>query len=196
MRKLEIARSGYTVMSGMFYLSAGVYLLYPEVPPLAACWFGGISLVAYGIIKIIGYFSEDLFCLAFRYDLAFGTLLLAVGTLLLIRRATAFAYLPAGIGWLALLDSVLKIQMSEEAKKFGLERWNTISALAVATGVLGTVLIIKSAARSDTVRILPALVLTLVGAMNHCVIQFAVKQAGDDPGRRPRLNKKQRRRAR
>lgn len=177
MRKLQIARSGYTVMSAVFYLAAGLCLLFPAIPPLAACWFSGVSLIAYGVIKIIGYFSEDLFCLAFRYDLAFGLLLLAAGALLFIRREPAFPYLSTGIGWLALLDGVLKVQMSEEARKFGLEKWNVISATAVTTSVLGAFLIIKGAVGPEAPRLLTALVLASAGTMNYCVIRYAVRQA-------------------
>ena len=36
-------------------------------------------LIVYGLIKILGYFSRDIYCLAFQFDLAFGVLLAAVG---------------------------------------------------------------------------------------------------------------------
>ena len=79
MRKLHIARIGYNAVSVIFCLAAVLYLLFPQLPPLALCIFSGLLLLIYGIIKIVGYFSEDLFCLAFRYDLAFGLLLLPAG---------------------------------------------------------------------------------------------------------------------
>lgn len=179
MRKLRIARGGYTAISMIFYLAAALYLFFPLIPPLACCWFGGVTLIAYGVIKIIGYFSEDLFCLAFRYDFSFGLLLLAAGALLLIRHTAAFRWLPVGIGWLALLDGALKLQMSEEARRFGLERWDVISAAAMVTSVLGVALIIRGAAGPGVSRLLPALVLVSAGAMNRCVIKFTVKQAGN-----------------
>ena len=39
----------------------------------------GIMLIAFGIVKLLGYFSKDLYRLAFQFDLAFGILLIALG---------------------------------------------------------------------------------------------------------------------
>ena len=64
MKKLQIARIGYNVISAIFFFAALLCLLFPRTSPLAVCLFSGVLLVAYGIIKIVGYFSEDLFCLS------------------------------------------------------------------------------------------------------------------------------------
>lgn len=175
MNRIHIAPNGYIVISFAFYVAAVLYLLFPHLPPLAICIFSGTLLISYGIIKIIGYFSEDLFCLAFRYDFAFGLLLLAMGAVVLIQRPSDILYLSAGIGWLALLDCFLKVQMSEEAKKFGLRAWNVIMATAIITGVLGMALIFKSCVKPNHTQILTSLTLLSIGIMNRCVIKFAVK---------------------
>nr|WP_326126287.1 DUF308 domain-containing protein [uncultured Oscillibacter sp.] len=180
MRKLHIARIGYNAVSVIFCLAAVLYLLFPQLPPLALCIFSGLLLLIYGIIKIVGYFSEDLFCLAFRYDLAFGLLLLAAGILLLVRHKTAVEYLPGGFGWMVLLDCFFKIQMSEEAKKFGLEQWSTISAAAVITGIIGLFLIL-SFSRQNAARILMILALLSEGSLNHCVVKLTVKNPEAHP---------------
>lgn len=176
MKKLYIAQTGYVLISLLFYLAAVLYLFFPRLPPLFLCLFSGVTLLLFGAIKIIGYFSEDLFCLAFRYDLGFGLLLLAAGAVILIRHTGDVSYLPSSIGWLSLLDSFLKIQMSEEAKKFGLEQWNIISTTAGVTGFLGIILILRGSARPGAARLLTAGVLLAAGVMNHCVIRFAVKR--------------------
>ena len=178
MKKLHIAQTGYILVSFAFYAAAVLYLFFPHLPPLVISIFSGVTLLAYGIIKIVAYFSEDLFCLAFRYDLGFGLLLLAIGAILLIRHTRDTSYLPSGIGWLSVLDSFLKIQMSEEAKKFGLKQWNIIFTTAVITGVLGIILILKGSTKPGSTRILTSAVLLATGIMNHCVVKFAVKRPG------------------
>lgn len=175
MKKIHIAQTGYILISFAFYFAAALYLFCPTPPPFAFSIFSGVTLLAYGIIKLVGYFSEDLFCLAFRYDLGFGLLLLAVGAIILIRHTGDISYLPSGIGWLSVLDSVLKIQMSEEAKKFGLKQWNIISTAAGITIVLGFILVLKATAKPESTHILTAAVLLATGIMNHCVVKFAVK---------------------
>lgn len=178
MKKLHIAQTGYIIISIAFYFAAFLYLLFPNLPPFVFRISSGATLLTFGMIKIVGYFSEDLFCLAFRYDLAFGLLLLAVGIIILVRNTEDTAYLPIGIGWLSMLDSFLKIQMSEEAKKFGLEQWSIISTTAGITGILGIMLVLKGAVKPQSTHILTVAVLLAAGIMNHCTIKLAVKSPG------------------
>ena len=42
-------------------------------------------MVLFGLVKIVGYCSKDLYRLAFQFDLAFGILLVALGVILIIR---------------------------------------------------------------------------------------------------------------
>ena len=86
--------------------------------PTGAMYHRGIILVAYGIVKIIVYLSDNLYDLAFQYDLACGILLIVLGCNLRIR-----SYLSSGLGLLILLDDVLKVQTAKDAKVFGLEIW-------------------------------------------------------------------------
>ena len=181
MKKLHTARVGYNIISILFCLAALLHLLVPDIPVLAVCLFSGGVLIAYGIIKIIGYFSEDLFCLAFRYDFAFGLLLLAIGVIVLIKHEAASGYLLPGFGWLLLLDSFFKIQMAEEAKKFGLEQWNIIVIAAVITCVAAFLLILRGFPGPEATRILTALALLSEGLMNRCVVKFTVKERGASP---------------
>ena len=131
-----------------------VYLLFPDLSPRAVCCFSGILLTIYGIIKIVGFFPEDLYCLAFHYDLAFGLLILVVGILVLAKPTLAFKYLTAGLGWIALLDSLLKLQMSAEAKSSGLKQWYLILAIAVITDIFSLLLIIKGSSSPQVIRML------------------------------------------
>ena len=180
MKKLQIARIGYIVISAIFFFAALLCLLFPRTSPFAVCLFGGVLLVAYGIIKVVGYFSEDLFCLAFRYDFAFGLLLLAAGGLLLVRYQTAAEYLVTGFGWLLLLDGFFRIQTSQKAKTFGLEQWGAISAVAIAVGVIGFRLIL-SFGGTELPRIWIILAFLTEGILNRCVVRFTVKPPGTYP---------------
>ena len=74
---LWAVKTGYIVVSALFCVLGVVLFITAErcVP-----WIGralGIGMVICGAIKLGGYFSKDLFRLAFQYDLAFGILLIA-----------------------------------------------------------------------------------------------------------------------
>ena len=60
--------------------------------------------MAYGIIKIIGYFSKDLYCLAFQYDFACGVFLIVLGMIVLCIKNYKDGYLLAGLGIFILLE--------------------------------------------------------------------------------------------
>lgn len=174
MNKLHIAQVGYIAISVVFYFAAVLFLFSAWLPPAMLSIFSGVCLLIYGVIKIVGYFSEDLYCLAFRYDFAFGLLLLVIGAIVLVKFQEAEIWLPPGIGWIALLDSVMKVQMAQEAERFGLRQWKVILTAAIITGVLGILRILQSIAPVGNTSVLTALVLLSVGIMNHCIIKFAV----------------------
>lgn len=83
MKKIRMARDGYVLISIIFYIAGIVCMTIPSISPLVLCITGGIILVAYGIVKIIGYLSDDLYDLAFQYDLACGIFLIVLGVIVL-----------------------------------------------------------------------------------------------------------------
>lgn len=132
------------MISILFYLSGILCLAVPDISGKAAAIAGGIILIVYGIIKIIGYFSKDLYCLAFQYDFACGTLLLILGIVILAANQKFKGYLLSALGVLILLDSLLCIQTSMDAKRFGLSSWPVILAFSILSGALGAILILTN----------------------------------------------------
>ena len=129
----------------------------------------GILLLAYGIIKMIGYFSKDLYCLAFQYDFACGIFLMALGVVILcIRNKYESTCLLAILGILILLDSLLSIQTSLDARRFGLVTWKIILLFSVLSGVWGSILIVKNT------QIVAGCALLAEGAMRHYIVHCTV----------------------
>ena len=124
----------------------------------------------------LGLFSEDLYCLAFRYDLACGLLLIALGVVVWIKGVSSYPYLTPGLGWIALLDSFLKVQMSKEAKDFGLRQWNILLLLAVLTAFSSFLLVINGFPGPQATKVLTGCTLLLEGIMNWLTVIFTVKQ--------------------
>ena len=79
---MKTAKIGYIVISILFCVLGGVLLARPET---SVPWIGrllGIGMIVFGLIKLVGYFSKDLFRLAFQYDLSFGVLLIVLAIVL------------------------------------------------------------------------------------------------------------------
>lgn len=175
MLPMRAAKLGYIVMSVLFCAMGAVLLLTPE-PSVE--WVGrllGIFLIVFGSVKLVGYFSRDLFRLAFQYDLAFGLLLIALGCAALCRPNSTLSFLAAMSGIPVLADALFKVQIALDARRFGIRRWWLILALAVLTGAVGAVLLFRPAAAVTVMTALMGAALLADGALNLSVALCTVK---------------------
>lgn len=173
-KKVNIARNGYILISVVFYIAGLLHMIWRGASPLMYCIVSGIILIVYGMIKITGYLSDDLYCLAFQYDLACGLLLIVVGILVLVCNLRIWQYIHMGLGLLILLDSLLKIQLSKDARDFGLRSWNLILALAVIASVFGFLIVMRPFQNEMILHIITSCGLLMEGALNHLVVKDAV----------------------
>lgn len=173
LQQIKFAKTGYILISILFYLSGVLCLIIPNISGKSVAIAGGIILIVYGIIKITGYFSKDLFCLAFQYDLACGIFLLVLGIVVLIANQKFKGHLLSAIGVLILLDSLLCIQTSLDAKRFGLSSWPVMLAFSILSGALGAVLIVTNT------QIIAGCGLLAEGLMRHYIIHCTVYLSPD-----------------
>lgn len=170
-----MARDGYILISVIFYIAGIVCMMVPSISPLALCICGGLILIAYGIVKIVGYLSDDMYDLAFQYDLACGLFLMVLGVIVLGCNLRIRSYLSPGLGLLILLDAVLKVQTAKDAKVFGLETWKWILTFSIIAAVFGVLIIIKPFQGGQTSRIIAGCGLFAEGIMNHLTVKETVK---------------------
>ena len=81
---MRIAKIVNILMSVCFCAFGIIIMAMPEISVSVVGIVIGIYLILSGVFKLIGYFSKDLFRLAFQYDLQLGMLLIALGTAILI----------------------------------------------------------------------------------------------------------------
>ncbi len=173
LNKLRIAYYGYILISFVFYVAGFFCVVLPDRYQDIACLSCGISLAAYGVIKLIGYFSDDLFCLAFQYDLGFGLALVVLGMIIIVLNTQIRRYIQPLIGLLILLDSMMKIQTAKDARRFGLETWYLILICAVAAGILGTVMMVGAFLGKPS-NIVNGCALFAEGIMNHLLVDKTI----------------------
>lgn len=183
LKQIKFARAGYILISIVFYLLGVLYLAIPDISGKTTAITGGIVLIAYGIIKIAGYFSKDLFCLAFQYDFACGIFLLVLGIVVLAASQNFKGYLLPGVGILILLDSLLCIQTTLDARRFGLSSWPLILAFSILAGVLGAALIITNS------QVIAGCSLLAEGFMRHYLVHCTVYLSPDTPDNNPPSSK-------
>ena len=173
--KNKIARDGYVFISIVFYITGLLHMLWLGAAPMAVCIVGGIILISYGIIKVIGYFSNDLYCLAFQYDMGCGLFLVVIGVIILGCNLRIQPYLMPGLGLLILLDSLMKVQTAREAMAFGLKSWILLLFLSILAGAFGVLIVIMPFQKLRIVYMITGCGLLAEGAMNHLMVKEMVK---------------------
>ena len=163
---MRIAKIGYIVMSVLFCLAGVLFIAMPEISTKIIGICIGISMILFGIVRLIGYFSKDLYRLAFQFDLEFGILMMILGVIVLFNPENLMAFICVAIGISILLDGLFKIRIALDSKQFGIKSWWLILALAIVTGVIGVFLIFDSATGSEVMTVALGLTLLSEGILN------------------------------
>ena len=182
---LKIAKTGYLVLSALLLL-AGVGLTFFSdtcYPILTALL--GVLFLAFGIVKLVGFFSKDPYQLVFETDLVFGILYLALGLLLLLRPAHTMAFFGIVFGLMLMADGLTRVRIALDARPFGIRAWWLILVSAIATAILGVVLLFHPSEGTQVLTQLLGISLMVDGVMNISTILAAVRviraaRPGDD----------------
>lgn len=172
---MKVAKYGYILISFVFCVAGLSMILLPSTSTSTVGTFFGITMVLLGIIKLIGYFSKDLFRLAFQYDLQFGILLCILGAIILSLQKNPVSFVCASYGISTIADSLFKCRTALEAKRFGISKWWCTLLLAITTSVMGVIVTISSSMSMRTIHILLGSSLLSEGALGVSVAIRMVK---------------------
>lgn len=174
-KRLWMAKAGY-VLSCVLLCALGITLIaVPDFSISMLCRVGGILLILFGCVKIIGYISKDLYRLAFQFDLAFGILLISMGAILILRTGSMVHIICSLLGLYILADALLKVQISIDSRSFGIRQWWIILAAAVITSIVGFLLIFRPYESARMAMILLGISLLSEGILNLVTVLTAVK---------------------
>lgn len=172
---IRAAKGGYVLIS-IVLCAVGLWMICaPNMQLSTISGIAGVVLGVSGIVKLVGYFSRDLYQLAFQFDLAFGILLMALSAVILLRPEHMMSFLCIVMGIAVLADGLLKIQTSLDARRFGLETWWLILITALLAGVAGMVLALRPFGSTRALTVLMGVALMAEGTLSLCVALCAVK---------------------
>lgn len=172
---MRTAKIGYIAISAALCV-LGVLLI--VLPAFSAALLGvlcGILLLLFGCVRLVGYFSKDLYRLAFQYDLASGILLMALGIILLVHPKSLLPFLCVALGLFILIDGLFKVQIALDSRRFGLSSWWLILVLALLTGLFGLVLLFRPGEGGRLLMILLGAAMLFEGILNFSTVITAVK---------------------
>ena len=175
MKWMKHIKAAFAAASVAVMLTGMCLLLWPGLSAAMICTVLGAVAIVHGIIKLIGYFSNDLYRLAFQFDLAGGALTILIGGILLFHPENVLVFLPLVIGIFILVDSVLRVQTSIDAKHFGMKKWWVILAVSAAGAALGLLLLLRPFQSGLLMVRFMGLTLLLDGAENLLAGLYTVK---------------------
>lgn len=174
-KRIQLAKWGYLLLSMMLIVLGTITAAMPDISASWICRVCGIFMLIFGGVKLIGYFAKDLYRLAFQHDLAFGILLIALGSVMIFHTNSMLVILYTILGVYILIDALLKIQTAMDAKIFGLPKWWMILLSAIITGIVGFLLILRPSESAEVLTTLLGISLITEGIMNLITILVAVK---------------------
>ena len=172
---MKAAKIGYLVISAALCVMGVLIITHPKASMHTVGIFCGFTLIAFGVIKLIGYFSKDLFRLAFENDLASGILMLVLGSSLILHTDGSLSFFCTVLGILILADGLVKVQISFEARTFGISQWPLLIFFAIATACFGCILVFRPDSQLQIVGILLGISLILDGILNAITMLTTVK---------------------
>ena len=178
---VRTAKIGYIILSACL-CAMGILLI--ANPGFSVGVIGtavGILMIVFGTVKLVGYFSRDLFRLAFQYDLAFGILLITLGIIVLLRPESVMTFICIAIGISTLADALFKLQIAADSKKFGISRWWLILVFAAISAAVGLVLICRPGESRELLVALLGVTLLSEGILNLITVLTAVKILKNTP---------------
>ncbi len=138
----------------------------------------GIAGIIIGAAGIYGYFSNDMYRLAFQSDFALGIFNVIFGILLILNPVRLSVLLPTAIAILTILDGGNKSQIAIEGQRFGIHKWYLVLASALVEIAVGLVLILLAYQDID-VHVWMGIAMGVVGVTNFWTTMYTVRVRGN-----------------
>ena len=190
MQEIKRLKTAYSVFSICLLLFGTFILIYPNASIHIVYKVGGVIFIGFGITKMIGYFSKDIFQLAFQHDLAMGIVSILIGLIMLFQTENMIRILAIIISLFMIIDALLKIQTAIDAKKIGIEKWWLILVIGISVAVIGVILFFEPFHGTQVIVRFIGFILFIDGILNLCVVQNTVSTMKKDIRQDFMMNKK------
>ncbi len=175
---VRTAKFSYIAVSAALCLLGILLVCLPEISLNLIGILCGALLIGFGAVRIIGYFSNDIYRLAFQFDLSAGILLIALGIIMIARPSWLMSFICIAFGIYVFGDGLFKLQIALDARTFGLPRWWLVLALALINSALGLVLIFRPGDGGVFLTVFLGLNLISDGLLNIITALTSVKVTG------------------
>ena len=172
---MKAAKTGYIVMAALYCLAGILLIIFPDISTKAVGIILAVGMIVFGCVKLVGYFSKDLFRLAFQHDFALGLLMIVLGVVVLLRPMSAMGLICVVIGISMTVDGLFRVQMSMDAKAFGVKSWWVVLILAILTVAAGIALVFHPVGGTQVLMVLLGISLLMEGILSLSVVICMVR---------------------
>lgn len=178
MKQLKRIKGLYSLLSLAMVVVGLLLLIFPGMAMEMIYRLAGVIFIILGVVKIMGYFSKDIFQLAFQFDLAIGIILIILGIILFCKPMRMIEIGTGVFGVLMLVDALLRIQTTIDAKKFGIRKWWILLLISLTAAVIGVLLLIMPFKGAKVIVNLVGLNICINGVLNFVMVQRTVETKG------------------
>lgn len=159
------------IATSILYLLFGIVMLFfPGLVITSVCYLVGIMFLFVGISGIVMYMKTEMKTAFTSFTLVMSIVFGAFGVYVILNPEAFASFLPLVMGVFLLVDSVSKLSMAFDLKKFEYQNWwqmllvafillgcglllvfNPFEALAVSVQIIGAILIVDAASNIFTI---------------------------------------------
>ena len=174
----------YISAAALLFLLGVILFAVPEITALSSwCYIlGGVSILL-GASKLFGFFSNDLYRLAFQFDFACGAFMALVGIALIAAPDRIIEKFITIYLIYVILNGLLKIQIALDARRFGMH-WAAILTTAIALALVGIGALIFP---QETKSLLPGVVMMADAAVSIWITAYTVRVRAQKKNLKERL---------
>ena len=132
-----------TILSVASLVLGALLLFFPGISGRVIASLCALALVVYGGVHTVLYFMRRSPADMVRYHLAKGLVCLLLGLYLLLRPQVLLNFLPVALGLAVLVDSAVRLQKAFDLARMKAPAWWVVLLMALATGVLGLVILLN-----------------------------------------------------
>ncbi len=159
------------IATSVLYLLFGIVMLFfPGLVITSVCYLVGIMFLFVGVSGIVMYMKTEIKTAFTSFTLVMSIIFGAFGVYVLLNPEAFESFLPLVMGIFLLVDSVSKLSMAFDLKKFEYQNWwqmlivafillgcglllvfNPFEALAVSVQIIGAILIVDAVSNIFTI---------------------------------------------
>ena len=159
------------IATSILYLVFGIIMLFfPAMVITSVCYLVGVMFLFVGVSGIVMYIKAEFKTMFTSFTLIMSIIFGAFGIYVLLNPETFASFLPLVVGIFLLVDSINKLSMAFDLKKFEYSNWwqmlivafillgcglllvfNPFEALSVSVQIIGAILIVDAATNIFTI---------------------------------------------